>query len=69
MLSGAPANNPFSVQQRTPVNPLIGRIASLCGARNPHVPGRTFRLLRAARLALHPEKRIFRRSQNTKETS
>ena len=43
----------------TPINPFFGRIASLCGARNPHVPVSTFRLLRAARLALHPEKPNF----------
>jgi hypothetical protein len=46
------------------INSLFGRIASLRGARNPHVPERTFRLLRAARLALHPEKRIYRSAQS-----
>ncbi len=44
----------------TPINPLYRRIASLWAARNPHVAGRTFQLLRAPRLALHPEKRISR---------
>ena len=46
------------------INPLFGRIASLWGARNPHVPGRTFRSLRAPRLALHPEQRISRSALN-----
>ena len=40
----------------TPINSLFGRTAALPGARNPHVPERTFRLLRAVRLAFHPEK-------------
>ena len=44
----------------TPINPFFGRIASLRGARNPHVPGRTFRLLCAARLALQPENSDFK---------
>ena len=35
-------------------NCVVGRIAWLRGARNPHVPGRTLRLLRAPRLTLHP---------------
>ena len=45
----------------SPINPFFGRIALLRGAKtlrvqqNPHVPERTFRLLRVARLALHPE--------------
>jgi len=38
---------------------FMGRIALLRGARNPHVPGRTLRLLRAARLTLHPQKSDF----------
>ncbi len=41
-------------------NSFVGRIVSLHRARNPHVPGRTFRKLRALRLTLHPQKRIFR---------
>ena len=40
-------------------NSLLGRIVSLLGARNLHVPKRTFRLLRAARLTLHPDKVNF----------
>ena len=42
-----------------PINPLFGQISSLHRARNPHVPERTFRLLRAARLELHPENSNF----------
>ena len=42
----------------TSINPLFGQIASLWGARNPHVPGRTFRKLRALPMlpnsAAHP---------------
>jgi hypothetical protein len=45
------------------INSLFGRIASLLCARNPHVPLSTFRLLRASRLALHPEKRIYMDAQ------
>ena len=30
------------------------------GARNPHVPEPTFRLLRSGLLILHPQKRTFR---------
>ena len=41
-------------------NTFVGRIVSLHRARNPHVPERTLRLLRALRLTLHPQKRIFR---------
>ena len=41
-------------------NSFVERIVSLRSARNPHVPGRTFRLLRAPRLTLHPQKCIFR---------
>ena len=40
-------------------NSFVGRIMSLHRARNPHVSGRTYRLLRALRLTLHPQKRIF----------
>ena len=47
----------------TPINPFFGRIASLCRARNPHVPVSTFRLLCAApklaTTALHPENSNF----------
>ena len=56
-LTGAPINlaqPPFAVKG-TPINPFFRRIALLRRARNPHVPGRAFRLLRALRLALHPE--------------
>ena len=46
----------------SPINPLFGRIASLWGARNPRVRGRTLRLLRAPPMlpnwALHSEKTI-----------
>ena len=44
----------------TPINSFVGRTAALHSARNPHVPERTFRLLRAVRLAFHPEKSIFK---------
>ena len=44
----------------TSKNSFVGRIVSLHRARNPHVPGRTLRLLRALRLTLHPQKQIFR---------
>ena len=50
----------------TSINSLFGRTAALRGAnalraqQNSHVSGRTFRLLRAVRLAFHPEKRISR---------
>ena len=40
-------------------NTFVGRMVSLHRARNPYLPGRTFRLLRALRLTLHPQKRIF----------
>ena len=53
-LSGAVEISVSSVKG-IPINPFFGRIASLRSARNPHVPGRTFRLLCATRLALHPE--------------
>ena len=43
----------------TSKNSFLGRIASLRGARNPHVRTSTFRLLRAARLALDPDKVNF----------
>ena len=48
----------------TSKNSFVGRIVSSNveneRARNPHVTGRTFRLLRALRLTLHRQKRIFR---------
>ena len=37
-------------------NPFVGRIVSSRGARNPHVPERTLRLLRSGLLTLHPQK-------------
>ncbi len=36
-------------------------ITSLCGARNPHVPERTFRFLRATRLVLHLSRSLNQR--------
>ena len=48
------------VLKGTSKNTFVGRIVLLHRARNPHVPGRTFWLLRALRLTLHPQKRIFR---------
>ena len=42
--------------QGTSNNSFVGRIVSSRGARNPHVPGRTFRLLRSGLLTLHPQK-------------
>ncbi len=44
---------------------LRRRIAALRSARNPHVPGRTFRFLRAARLALHPPHSLNQRLLST----
>lgn len=35
------------------------RIATLRGARNPHVFQHTFLFLRSVRLALHPEKSVL----------
>jgi hypothetical protein len=35
-------------------NSFVGRIVLSRGARNPHVPGRTFRLLCSGLLTLHP---------------
>ena len=40
----------------TSINSFVRRIVSSRGARNPHVPGRTFRLLRSGLLTLHPQK-------------
>ena len=44
------------ILQGTSKNSFVGRIVSLRCAHNPDVPGRTFRLLRAPRLTLHPQK-------------
>ena len=41
-------------------NAFVGRIVSSRGARNPHVPGRTLRLLCSGLLTLHPQKCIIR---------
>ena len=43
----------------TPKNSFVGRIALSRGARNPHVRGRTLRLLRSGLLALHSQKGSF----------
>jgi hypothetical protein len=45
----------------TPIEWLLRRVTSLRGARNPHVPVRTLRLLRAARLVLHPSRSLNQR--------
>ncbi len=46
-------------QVGTSNNSFVGRIALSRGARNPHVPERTFRLLRSGLLALHPKNELL----------
>jgi len=47
-----------SIIKETPIKYLRGRVATLLGARNPHVCLYTFRFLRALRLALHPARQL-----------
>jgi len=58
----ASISSPVSLNSREAlIKRLRRRITALCGARNPHVPGRTFRFLRATRLVLHPSRSLAQR--------
>ncbi len=47
---------------------LRRRITALCGARNPHVPRRTFQLLCALQLVLHPSRSLVQRFPGFRKT-
>jgi hypothetical protein len=61
MCCGKRAAAQVQKRKETLIKWLRRRIAALRGARNPHVPGRTFRFLCAARLALHPPRSLHQR--------